>query len=79
MVWNHSAAKKEVYFGIGSANDVLGQGISQLKFTGYEADGTTQTIVTADIHSVKCEVACEMPGRPGEVCSVTCWAWLRSW
>ncbi len=79
MVWNHNSAKQEVSFGIGSANAVLGQGITELRFTAYEADGTTQTNTPADVHSIKCQVSVELPRETGGTRTVGCWAWLRSW
>ena len=79
MVWNHDGATRQVLFGTGSADSLLGQEIATLGFAGYEADGTTQTTVPADIQSIKCHVTVELPRKTNGTCSVSCWAWLRAW
>ncbi len=79
LVWAHTAAAEEVSFGIGSADDVLGEGIVEFSFTGYEADGITQTNQPADVRSMDCRVVVELPRETGGTRVVSCRAWLRSW
>ncbi len=79
LAWDHDAATREVQFGVSTADSLLGQEISTLSFTGYEADGTTQTTVVADIQSVKCHATVELPRKTNGTRSVSCWAWLRAW
>ena len=79
MVWSHDDSGRRVLFGVGSADSLLGQDISALSFTGYRADGTTQTTVPADIQSIKCRVNVELPRTTGGTRTVSCWAWLRAW
>lgn len=79
MVWSHKKSAREVLFGVGKADSLLGQNISTLSFTGYQADGTTQTTVAADIQSVKCYASVELPRTNGGSRTVSCWAWLRAW
>ena len=81
MVWDHDVGKTEVAFGIDTNNpkDLLSTGITEMSFTGYEADGTTETAVEEDIHSVKCQVVVELPRDANGTRTVSCWAWLRAW
>jgi len=79
MTWDHNVGQKEVSFKISGPNNVLSTGITELNFTGYEADGTTETTVAEDVHSVKCRVAVELPRDANGTRIVSCWAWLRSW
>ena len=76
---SRNGGQNEVSFGVGSATDLLSQEITGLTFTAYEADGTTETETLADIHSIKCEVAVELPRETGGTHTVSCRAWLRSW
>lgn len=79
LVWGHNSSTQEVAFGVGSADHVLGKGILELSFIGYEADATTQTTNPADIRSVRCQVLVELPRETGGTRPAGCWAWLRSW
>jgi hypothetical protein len=79
MVWSHDDLARQVSFGVGSADSLLGQDISTLSFTGYRADGTTQTTVPAEIQSIKCRVSVELPRATGGTRTVSCWVWLRAW
>jgi len=78
-VWDHSDVDDQVSFGVSTADSVLAEEITELSFTGYEADGVTQTTVAGDIHSVKCHVSVQLPRDTGGARSVSCMAWLRSW
>ncbi len=79
MSWEHNAGKKEVSFKIAEPRSILSTGITELSFTGYEADGTTEASVAEDVHSVKCRVVVELPRDANGTRIVTCWAWLRAW
>ncbi len=79
MKWSHNAAQEEVSLKTTGPWSVLSTGITELSFTGYEADGTTETTVEADIHSVKCRVRVELPRETNGTRDVSCWAWLRAW
>jgi hypothetical protein len=71
----------ELSFGIDTNNpmDLLSTGITQLILTGYEADGTTETEILDDIHSIKCQVSVELPRETNATRTVSCRAWLRAW
>ena len=77
--WNHNGGAKEVYFNNGVGNQLLAKQIDVLTFTGYEADGVTQTTVVDDIQMVKCAVQVTVPRGGGIARSVSCQAWIRSW
>jgi hypothetical protein len=79
LVWAHDAGAQEVRFGVGSADDLLAEGVTELSFVGYQADAVTQTAVPAEVRSVKCRVGVQLQRETGGDRSVSCWAWLRSW
>ena len=79
LVWSHDDSTRQVFFGVGTADSLLGQEISTLSFTGHQADGTTQTTVIDEIQSVKCHLTVELPRKTNGTRSVSCWAWLRAW
>jgi prepilin-type N-terminal cleavage/methylation domain-containing protein len=78
-VWARNAATNEVNFGIGAASDLLAEHITELTFTGYEADGVTPTTTPADVRSVKCRVRVDLPRDTNGARYVSSRVWLRSW
>lgn len=79
LVWARNAGTNDVNYGIGSADQLLAQGIAELRFTGYKADGTTTTTVPAEIQAVRCEVRIDLPRELSTSRKVVGWAWLRSY
>lgn len=79
LAWTLDTPAEEALFGVDSADNLLSRGITELSFTGYEADGTTETTVVDDIHSVKCQVVVELPRDANGTRTVSCRAWLRAW
>jgi type II secretory pathway pseudopilin PulG len=79
FVWAHDAAAQEVAYGVGSASDLLAERITELSFLGYEVDGTTQTTVLDDVHSIKCVARIQLSRETGGDRTASCRAWLRSW
>ena len=77
--WAHNGASKEIYFNNGVSNQLLAKNIDALTYTGYEADGVTQTTVVDDIQMVKCTVQIMLPRGGGIARIVSCRAWIRSW
>ena len=74
--WSHNGAPAQVLFDAGTGNQLLANEINTLTFTGYEADGITETIVLNDIQAVKCTVQVTLAGATR---TVSCRAWVRSW
>lgn len=79
FVWARDSATNQVKFGTGAADQLLAEEITQLSFTGYQADGVTATTTLGDIRAVKCQIGVELPRETGGSRTVTCWAWLRAW
>ena len=79
LVWAHDAAGREVAYGVGSADNLLAEGITELIFCGYKADGVTQTTALDEIHSIKCAARVRLPRETGGDRTVSCRAWLRAW
>lgn len=79
LVWAHDPAAQQVDFGVTAADNLLGEGITELRLIGYRADALTQTTVPAEIRAVECRLTVELPHDGGGTRTVSCWAWLRSW
>ncbi len=77
--WSHNGGPQEVSFNNGVSSGLLAKDIDALSFTGYEADGTTQTTAVDDIQVVKCSVQVTLPHGAGVTRTVSCRAWIRSW
>jgi prepilin-type N-terminal cleavage/methylation domain-containing protein len=74
--WSHNGGPKEVYFNNGASNALLAKSIETLAFTGYEADGVTETTTVTEIQAVKCTVQVVLAGATR---TISCRAWIRSW
>ncbi len=80
LVWDHIGPTNEVYFGIGTATEVLATGIEKLKFVGLKVDGATETIEPGLIHTVECTAEVNVTHPAGTEAVVTSIrAWLRAW
>lgn len=77
--WSHNAGTKQVSFNNGSSTGLLAKSINTITFTGYKADGITQTTTVADIQAVRCAVQVTLPHGGGVTRTVSCQAWIRSW
>lgn len=78
LVWALSG--NNVMFGAaGSADDLLAEGLTELRFVGYAGDGTTATTVVADIRSVECIAVVTLDRDTSATQTVSCRAWLRAW
>jgi type II secretory pathway pseudopilin PulG len=62
-----------------TASQLLASSIDQIKFEGYEADGSTPTSVGSDIQLVKCTVQVTLSQGGGTPRTVSTSAWIRSW
>jgi hypothetical protein len=78
-VWARNSGSDEVNFGIGAANDLLGEYIRELTFTGYAGDGVTATTTPGEIRSVECRVRVDLPRETNGSRYIRSRAWLRSW
>jgi prepilin-type N-terminal cleavage/methylation domain-containing protein len=76
VAWDHDDTNDTVNYGITTADNLLATEISGLRFTGYEANGTTTTTVPDDVFALRVEVTVQMPTSARTIDS---WAWLRSW
>jgi hypothetical protein len=74
--WSHNGGPKEVYFDNGTGNGLLARNIDTLAFTGYEADGITETVTVGEIQAVRCTVQLTLAGASR---TISCRAWIRSW
>ena len=79
VVWDHNAATQMVNYGPTSATSLLAEGITELIFTGYRADGVTVTAVPAEVQLVRCQVKVQLPRETGGERTLSSFAWLRCW
>ena len=77
--WAHDSRTGQVLFGVGKADELLAEGIAELRFVGYAGDGTTETSVPEEIRSVKSTVRVELPRQANGSRTVSCHVWVRSW
>lgn len=78
-VWARTAATHLVNYGTNTANNLLAEGIRELRFTGYKADGVTESIVPGEIHAVKVTAVVQLNVSTNSTRTVSCWGWVRSW
>ncbi|WP_158261397.1 MULTISPECIES: prepilin-type N-terminal cleavage/methylation domain-containing protein [Pirellulaceae] len=76
VVWDHAGTN--VYYGTTTANQLLGNNITGLRFVGYQVDGTTATTVAQDVHCVRVTVSYSLPDRATASRTLTTNAWLRA-
>jgi len=79
IVWEHDTPSSEVRYGVDAADSLLAEQIEQLSFTGYEADGVTETTDTALVQAVRCTVQVQLDRDSGATRSISCFAWRRCW
>jgi hypothetical protein len=77
-VWARNGGTSEVNFGVSAASNLLAEGISELTFTGYRADGVTATTVVTEIQAVKCQVRVQLPRDTSATRTISSWVWLRA-
>ena len=79
-VWEHDAGSNEVRFGIGTASSSLANGIEELSFRAFKADGSTETTEVGLVHAIETEVVFNLNLANGlQSYTNSCQAWLRSW
>jgi type II secretory pathway pseudopilin PulG len=78
-VWDHDSGTNSINYGITTPANLLSPNITGLRFTGYQANGTTTTTTVNLIKALRIEVSIQLPVETGGSRVVTSWAWLRSW
>jgi len=78
-VWDHDDVAMTVKYGVTTAANLLANNITGLRFTGYEADGTTLSTTAADTRAIKLEVTVQLPVETGGTRTIQSWVWIRSW
>ncbi|MBM3999568.1 MAG: hypothetical protein FJ297_08540 [Planctomycetes bacterium] len=79
LVWSRNGADNSVLFGAGAADQLLADGITQLTFQGYRADGLTATNTVSQIQCllVTASVNLARDGSPSR--TVRSWVTIRTW
>lgn len=77
--WRHDSTGKAVYFGIGSANDLLAENIESLTFEAFKADGVTPTTDVDAIQCLRVTVGFRLPRDTGSARLVRSWVMIRAW
>ena len=83
-VWLHQHGNEEVaydrYVGaVGTPTDLLSPGITDVTFTGLEANGLTATADETKMQCVRVDVVIELPRTPKLRRTISSHAWIRSW
>jgi prepilin-type N-terminal cleavage/methylation domain-containing protein len=76
--WDHDENTQTVNYGITTANNLLATNVTGLRFTGFQANGTSVTVVPAEIRALRIEVTVQLPVESGTR-RVESWVWIRSW
>jgi hypothetical protein len=79
VVWDHDDATNVMNYGITTADALLARNIEEFRLTGFEANGTTVTVIPDDIRALRIEVTVQLPVESGGTRTVSSWAWIRSW
>ena len=77
VIWDHSGT--EVNYGAGSPTSLLADGVSELSFVGYKADGTTTTIIPSEVQSIVCTVKVSLQRTSAPTRTLSSRIWLRAW
>lgn len=77
VVWEHVPGR--VNYGVTTATSLLAEGIEELSFTAYRADGATTTMSGPDIHSILCRVKVAQPYQAAGNRTFSARIWLRAW
>ena len=78
-VWDHDSSTNAINYGITTPANLLSPNIVGLRFTGYQANGTTTTTTASLVRAVRIEVTVQLPVETGGTRVVSSWAWVRSW
>jgi len=79
-IWDHVSGTNQILYGPVTPTNLLAAGITELRFVGLKADGTTATTTPALIHSVQCTLKYSLVRPAGPtVETVSCTTWLRAW
>lgn len=78
--WGHDSGTGVVNFDTdGSADQLLAEQITGLKFVAYQADLATATTTPDEIRAIRCTVTTELDREAGSTVTLNSWVWLRSW
>ena len=77
VIWDHSGT--QVNYGATTPSSLLANGVSELSFVGYKADGVTTTTVPADVQSVVCTVKVPLQRTSTPTRTLSSRVWLRAW
>jgi hypothetical protein len=78
-VWMRNGLTNQVLNGLGVADQLLAEQISQLSFIGYKSDGVTSTLIPSEIHALDCRVRVNLTTGASPTRDITCRVWLRTW
>ncbi|HMO87077.1 MAG TPA: type II secretion system protein [Lacipirellulaceae bacterium] len=78
--WNRHAGTNQVRFGTATPAELLATGITELRFVGLKANGSTPTTELGLIHAVQCTLRYSLARPAGPMTeTLSCTAWLRAW
>jgi len=78
--WDHDSGTNTVLFDTdGTADQLLAEHITGLKFVAYQADMATATTTPDEIRAIRCTVTTELDREVNSTVEINSWVWLRSW
>ena len=78
-VWDHDSGTNVINYGLTTPASLLSPNIVGLRFTGYQANGTTTTTTANLVKAIRVQVTVQLPVESGSSKVVSSWAWVRSW
>jgi hypothetical protein len=78
-VWDHDSGSNSIRYGVTTPTNLLSPNIIGLRFTGYQANGSTTTTTASLVKAIRVEVTVQLPVETGGGRVVSSWAWVRSW
>jgi type II secretory pathway pseudopilin PulG len=69
----------DVNYGVTTPNTLLADGVSELIFVGYKADGITTTTTPSEIQSVLCTVKVSLQRSATPTRTLSTRVWMRAW
>jgi type II secretory pathway pseudopilin PulG len=68
-----------VNYGITTPTSLLADGVSELTFVGYKADGVTTTTTPSEVQSVLCTVKVSLQRSATPTRTLSTRVWMRAW
>jgi hypothetical protein len=79
LAWEHDGLADSVLFGQSTADNLLADGIAQLRFQSYCADGVTPALSADQVQCLVVTLAVNLDRENNPLRTISSWVWIRSW